>query len=549
MQRSFGALLSAAAFGLFACSHKPDDAPVPASGTTTSMFRLDLLGSGTSVLDVASVRTVEVADGARAPIALTADLMVVSRAGDAVVDAAPLHFPKTGSGLSDNGPRWFSLDKSVATVFVTSRPDVDRIEIVDPKGNVVRTLSGDALHPSSTALHIQTEPQIGGDIEPIRGVPVLGPSDAHYLSQWVSRLYEPTPKQRDAISRALQKLRFAGMNSLLAIGIGDMAGTEAGDKAFETGGWVILSKDEVFGGATSADFLTYALAHETAHAFTEACEVTPDPETWPSYLTDYVQKVLTENRLRMGLAGAWATLQRQSGTDYAGANYKGVADGDLVKGAFATQYGASSALEDIAEYVASTLVPQLTSMPTHMGHVCSEFASSPTSPFPRRLAYQYAKLLFLQHVGLLDKTDVDTCTNGVVLVDQPGIWMTDTVVFSQDTKSGFIQEDGREKFVILGTNPADGERMSIDVIADGHVAIGLHRLDPASTLWSGVHFPPNVVLFSKANGAGFESDLGLVFIASQSDTEVTGAMFGLATVNAIGIDTGDFGYVPFRVLK
>jgi hypothetical protein len=504
-----------------------------------SLVRIDLRRDGDRV---EVIRTSRLESSAIPTPALDGEYMIVGKRGDAIVSAEPVRFPTEMIAESfADAPQVKTVTRATATAFVSA--GADRYEILHASGRVATTV---ALQASP--IHILSD------------VPAVMPLDPAYPSvrlllpgtsvtdefEDCKQILAPTDAQRALVKAALDALGPAKM-ATSQIGICELEIRPDGQPVLgSTFGQTTVLSPKLFELGPNA--VKYVLAHEVGHAFAHLTTLgQPDRNArWPDEVRAFAAQKLAKQGFTSDFIIAWSKIHTRMAGKYVGdfEHSKSLGPNELLKGGWATRYGATSATEDMPEYVATAIEPTFARPNDPGGVACPAFAGADRSSFPKPLAVQYAKLLLVMSAGLLPKEAFDRCTNGVVLTNEKGMHLHRE--YTQDLKAGFTTVDKTRKYMIEGKD-AEGRIAHVQVVAE-EVALGVHRLDRGKGVWAPV--PPNVVILKGLGRTdNFESGGGLVFVAEQSSDRVSGALFGVTFVDAFGKEQGHVDFAPFLIAR
>ncbi|HWO09063.1 MAG TPA: hypothetical protein VNN80_06270, partial [Polyangiaceae bacterium] len=214
-------------------------------------------------------------------------------------------------------------------------------------------------------------------------------------------------------------------------------------------------------------------------------------------------------------------------------------NGDLTTQGFATDYGASYPGEDMAEYASALLVPE------DFGEIppCARIRNAPT-PFPAELAIAFAKIKFVQSLGLVPDRSIDGCVGNPSLEGPEGLHLGDALSLEANLKGGWLDADGAHFLAVAAD--AGPYRSLLRVKAPNDHALGMHRL--ASIAFPTLNMPNNALYLSHDDyDRTRASSGGLVLVTSASPWRVEGAIFFLTLQNARGMITDEFPISTFRV--
>lgn len=296
--------------------------------------------------------------------------------------------------------------------------------------------------------------------------------------------------------------------------------------------------------------LTSTIVHESMHNYDNllnASEDTLDADGWPDEAHDQVRHVFGSGYIKHGFTTVWGDLHDTGvdvgvAGDYLGSDgWAALTPSAAIALGVATRYGARNLSEDIADMAAGV---------QHRAGgkgdaLCAAFAAEAGSDeFPVKLSILFVKLQILKAIEAIDESAFDSCVGDVEIEKKSGIHFED-LAFDMDLKAGTYEDDGKDKFAILGQTPQ--YRVLIEVeMRDQEPPLGLHRLDDFS--W----FPTNGVWLDENDSSAGDriSGGGIVLITDvpTEDTDFTrGAVFFLSFSNAFGLTQSQFAYVPFYV--
>jgi hypothetical protein len=300
--------------------------------------------------------------------------------------------------------------------------------------------------------------------------------------------------------------------------------------------------------------LTQTTVHEATHAFQDLVDgglavYLLNRRPWPADVLAAAQKTIQDFSLQSGVVQAWDDLHGDAveaglGGAYLGDDWMTLGqsrNGDIAASplGFATAYGASSAAEDQAEYVAYLIVTE-NGGPTP---VC-EWVQNAGSPFPVQRALPYIKIKLFEGLGLVTAAQAQACAGKPALKGPPGIQVS-SLSLDQDIKGGFVNLDEGRFLGVLASAPP--YQMLIRVIAPETQPRGVYRLDNIG--YSGINAATNAVLLGHDTEPllARTSARGLVLVTEYGPQRLAGAMFFLMLRNAAGLITSSVPLATFRV--
>ena len=566
------------------------DAPIdeePASENTdpgvaedaAPMWRIDLVGSANEAT-VQSIGRITVSAGAAMPRpALGGEYLVISYAGDVVVEAVPLHFA-TSTALLGAGPdgETFELevpvDSAPAAVFMRADPSVDRIEVVSASGEIAETITADEL-PTTT---MRTSDLLGSEYDHIAFLEAGEESmlPAVLFDEYVANIVDPDAELAGQVLDGLADIAPATAGAVSQIAIVDMIdyGCRALSSACEReepqapnfcdergvafedesgqrlpSGWILGAAigSTLFLNVETMESSRYTMVHEVTHCLNNLLDATAanaGESLWTADVRAAAAETIDGNRLGVGLTQVWS---RAHGTAadagvagaYFGDQWCAKSMSEAYDAGFASPYGGKHPKEDIAELTAKVQAKGAEAS------VCQSLQTS-GSELSEDHAIVYAKLVMLREIGAITPAKFDACVGPVEIGGGPGIHLGDTISFESDVRSGWYEDEGVEYFAVTGEGP-NTYKLAVRVeTAAGESPVGLHRLDS-------IHF----FNIAYANNGAFlahddpfrarASGSGLVLITEANEERTRGAIFALSFQNAFGADTDVFPYATFLV--
>jgi hypothetical protein len=554
-----GALLTLAV----GCGSPEEESAAPSATNHLRLLAVDLSGSDVS-LKISALRPVSLDVGVAPMDSLGGHLMLVSYGPRGLHQAVPFRLPRFAhlEGRDDRGivGRKAEVADATATLFLDASEPLERIEVLDEAGTLLAEASAAELESilrsfagASTRLTAEDEATPMGRLESafphIRFLdPAAGDDLALVYSlpgSSVDELVSIDATAADALIEALNRVPAPALGAIRSVGVADID-PESGVIGVSMGSSLLVSSLIV----TDRKELIETVVHEATHNFQflvdgDLSTALWNPDAWPSDVREAAAKTIAKHRLAAGLTTAWEELH-ESGVElelvdpYTGDDWQDLDDDLAVYGGFVSPYGSTSADEDMAEYVGRLLVPE------NGGEslVCGRLRTAPT-PFPIDLAVPYAKIKFLEALGLLDESVVHSCAGSPAIEGPKGIHLGDAVSFTSSLKAGWLDQDGGRFLAVLGEGRP--YRCSLRVLAPDEQALGLHRLDDIGSY-----------NLNDANNAFYlshdEEDLrarvsksGLVLVTAVNADLVEGAVFMLTLQNAAGVVTDSFALSTFSI--
>ncbi|MFU8806268.1 MAG: hypothetical protein ACNA8W_20825 [Bradymonadaceae bacterium] len=587
-QRYVTLMLTALLFVACGDSDDPEDEQEP--GASTAWWRLDFSMTEESI-DLESLASVEVAG--RPHPALAADYFVVARAGDVAVDSVPLAMARVAlvEGHDAEGRPVRAVEElqdGWATAFVQALPEVDRIEVLGPGGEVVLTIGRERLEGAREDGQAGLRQQglsalLGSEFGHIYlltpGEERVLPSALYPDTKYVEHVVEPTTEMAEVIRQALRRVGPETIRAVQTIAIVEMR--EGGctavssscqdenapisvvdscrERGFEqldeegnalptgrfdgaaTGSTMILNVDGI-------DNWPSTIIHEAVHNLHFLLDATAGAAAhdalWPRDVVNSANQVIRKYRLGRGLSQGWNTIHESAiaakmAGPYQDANWCALSSSDALAGGFMTPYGSSTISEDVAEYAAQI---QLEDNPT----LCALFASHGSGDFPREMSIQYVKLFMLKEIGAIDEDRFDSCVADVDIDDTRGIHLGDAISFSSELNAGYYESSNIPYFAVLGQGHGYGILIEAALSDAGESPVGLHRLDAIQAFTdtygkNAVYLTHEDPFLARASGGG------LLLIKEATPEQTHGAIFFLTLQNAFGNTTDAFTYSTFFI--
>jgi hypothetical protein len=426
-------------------------------------------------------------------------------------------------------------------------------------GEILASLPADGFEHAETAPQLRTL-QLSGAASPREAlanafpqIEFLGPGGDLGIGvanpfSGVLGVVEIGPKAGPAIQDALNRMSKAALGAVRTVAVADFKSRKGVGLTY--GSTVVLNSliD------TDVGEMTRTTVHESTHAF-QFLVNSPlglyllNRRAWPADVQAAAQKTIENFSLQSGITAAWEALQQDAieaglGGAYLGDDWQSLGqsdDGDLKAAplGFATAYGANTADDDQAEYVARLVIPEYGRSPA-----CDRVKSGGT-PFPVDRALPYIKIKLLEGLGLLSAAQVNACVGQAALEGPPGIHLGDALSLTQDIKGGFVDLDEGHFLGVLASAPP--YQMLIRVRATEQQPRGLFRLDDIG--YSGINAATNAVLLGHDSEPlrARTSARGLVLVTEYGPERLAGAVFFVMLRNAAGLVTDAFPFGTFRV--
>jgi hypothetical protein len=533
-------------------------------GPATPYVRIDMRREGESV----TVGRAQVVTMKRPVPSLGGEYVAVSLAGAKVIGAVPVAFPTQAHAALVGpdgavGSRVLPLSSSNATAFLPAAPGLDHVEVRDLHGNVIARASVAA--PSSTRTRdVRSLDELYARHPRVY---VAQPGDGFYqlpqnmVDDYGAELAAVTPEVLDLVDAGLQAAAPAARASVVTVvpirmpnfGMSEAACGVTVMPALGGGGELYLNVDfarrEIAdrGIDLTRERMIRAVVHETAHNFNFLVDAIgtgnqAEIDRWPEDLRGAAISAVREHHLSAGLTAYWEQLQRTAEAFALGGPYRGHgecirrSDRTIAEG-FATDYGASTAHEDIAELTAEMQVVSAASP------VCARFASQHGVLLPDA-ALLYTKALLLRHVGLVTEDAYQRCAaglrvepagEGVVLGENPG----PTFALRDSVTATYLAESGTDTLRVKAASAGTRYTVLVRLEDPDRRPLGVHRLRyittaTAASAASGVLVAHDDVYKARASATG------LVFVTEATDDRVEGIILMLQLHNAMGVVTDAF---------
>lgn len=540
--------------------HSPEGTEDDVETGPIAFVRLDLVGSGASA-SLARAGTATIDAAARPVPHLAGELVAIAWDGDVLREAVPVAFPTSATfeGQDAAGEPFttdVALDEATATVFLHDDPRIDRIEVTDVAGNVLVSLEDDAIPRTPDA---QTQGAVGeaqlalvedGIALQFPGISFLSPGEESRLPKALQDAIEEIVlldlTMDEPLAEALSAIAPKARGAMSTVAIVKMPKSDDGLTTLGiASGQAFVINESVFAEASE---VKRTVVHENAHNYTylvnAAANASSKLEAWPADVQTAVKKTLDGFRLAGGISDVVASLQSTAkglglGLDYQGKAWTALDDAAANAGGFATKYGSVSPNEDIAELTQRVQAPDAAPTP-----LCASLRDAPT-PFPDELVLPYAKLSLLTALGFVTEEARDACMGTPKLGGEEGIFLGDTIDFTNALQAGWLDQDGGHFLAVLGEGP-NTYGLLLRVLAPEEQPLGLHRLDSISL--GNLHDPNNAVYLKnddpdKARASGG----GLVLVTAANATRVEGAIFFLSLQNGFGATTDTMALSTFLV--
>lgn len=367
---------------------------------------------------------------------LGGDVLVVARAADGkalAVQRTSFHGRLVFEGRSTTA----SMD--AVTVFLPFTPEVERIEVIASDGALLGAHSLDAV-PATSAF--TTRSAFEREFRHIRLVDRTTPLPLPTEPGFNPQLAEFTDELIDAIAQALRRAPPAALASVHSIAAADKLvftqdcpGSAVGatahgmvmiDAGYATRERGPTSNADEFG--TSADLLTWAVVHESIHAFVNAIDDEPGAPYWNG--DEEIASLQAQVRSNYPLAGDltqyWGDIQQTAATLGKATTYPESCEATVAppyyENGFATRYAAVHLQEDIAELATALQLAQDVTLRRRFTQPCGFFKSRPGNRVDAESALLYTKALYLKYIGLVSDTPLAACLYGLkVLPGEPGL--------------------------------------------------------------------------------------------------------------------------------
>lgn len=536
----------------------------------TPFYRVELQRTVDGALHWVQVRNLELT---RQPLpALNAEYLAVAYAGDSVVAAVPVAFPQTalGFGRVDGVPTHTRLPiaEPLSTVFVPADPSVDRITIVAPPATSVLELKQGDLPAASTDKALPPLGSFGQARQPLSrdellakydGVAILEPADEKLLPKDVvggGSIVATTEQMNDTISDGLSALgpNMLGTVQTLAVMKWPEGSPLSELSGYATGSTLALNVEYM---GDDAEMVT-TIVHENAHNLEDLADAAAGVSSlyalgaWDEKLAAASKAVVQQYHLVQGLVSAWRDLHKTGlskgyTTDYSNdvptpsKPAAGLTDDVARSEGFATQYGSTSAWEDLAEYV-GTVQARTDLVPG----ICPLFAGA--GSLTPAIAIPYAKLTLLLGLGAITEEAFQSCVQGATISEESGIRFSDGISFSSGLKAGKLPADVGVSYGVLGTGPNSYQLLLKIWISDPEgSALGLHRLQEVWYDGADGSALTGALLGNDDPFRARVSQTGLMLITDARPELTAGAIFGLVLQNAAGIPTDNLAFGTFHV--
>jgi hypothetical protein len=502
--------------------------------------------------------------------ALLAEYLVVGySAAGAAIEAVPLTFQRSalGSTWAEAGgweEETTALTTGNATVFVPANSGVDHLDITTAGMRVVLPITEDSLpsiddsiskanglaHTWGTLREPLSSEQLAFRFA---NISFLSPGDEGRLPNDLlngSGLVVRSEAMNEAIAKGLAAVAPTLLNSVQSVGVVKWAANAKKYDGRANGPHLVLDVD-IMG---DTDRVVRTLVHESAHNFTVLTRAAAlassgaaqagsavDIANWPPDIGKIAARLVSKFRLLEGLGTVWQDLHKAGvkagyAADYQGDGWRSFLSSDALSGGFASNYGSSNYVEDLAEYVQTVQVPS-----AEEPGACPRFAG--VSLVTREVATTFAKVVLLRGVGAIAADAYDACVQGLALGSAPGIHFPGVRDFESGFHAGVVDNEGSPVFDILAST--DGNyKMLFQLALDSaqQSPLGLHRLGSIrlyNIMGRGVSGA--YVGDDNVNDA-LASQTGLVLVTEFSKEHAAGAVFGLILQNAFGISQN---YLPY----
>ena len=566
----------------------------------TPMYRVDVeVGETTATILEVSRRTLPA--GYVRPVPwMGGGSALVAWNGEEVVEALPLRFlPEVlFEAMADGVPAGRTVvptDSSVTTVWIAAE-GVDRLEVLGPDGSSLDAMNAadlsaasravdqpsieleirgldeslgteDSAHPSaierSNMAHGLLPEALAAEFPHIR---LLMPGEGDLLPEamrpgtdWATGIVVPTD---EAVQRVVEALRVtapgprAAMSTLAFVDMPNQGyvpipeecegiATSESQLYGAAGGTAMVLNAAVVDGSGSADRY---VVHETMHNLTAVLDGNVVPgsiEAKPPAVRSYLERLREDYRVQFGYQASWihthgTAVELGHAAAFTGGLGCTRTNAQAVDMGFATAYGSSQPLEDIAEFASAAQIDGDDDL------LCDRFRAYTGDDFPVDLAIHFVKLHMLKSVEAIDTDRFEQCV-GSVKIDAPtGIHLGDAISFTRSLQAGFYEPDGVPYFAVLGEGPETYGFLMRVHSPNYALPLGLHPLNSILALNVGAT-QNGAYLTHEANSRARASGGGMVLFTEINEDEVRGAIFFLSLQNAFGTPTDRFAYSPFVV--
>lgn len=462
----------------------------------------------------------------------------------------------------------------LSTVWIPLDQQIDKLTVMSPNGSVILEVtgvsSGVSLKEASKPVAQSSPPALvirNKVLETVQGFPHIqffGPNDGGIVPFLggiigsVTALIEPTQGMKDEVITALQNMSPTILSGVTHIGFSPLQGLISGGRVDGTTyGSVVLLNPMSLGTEAFAGFVFHEVAHSYHNLLDDrlAVEIS-GTDRWSTA----ARQLATQTRTSLGLtyfhdfSDLWENVHDSARSVQLAGSYKGSGWHALEVGGwedqgFASAYGGSEVIEDIAEYVREVHTHATSSIP----HIfCSELSNA-TQDFPIRLALRYAKIKMLEMAGFISSAKAQQCygnaairgPNGIQFIGEDGLIAGN---LTEDIRAGYQTEEGYDYFSFMAKDSVQNQ-MLIQVLTPNRISpMGVHRLDDIGIYqveregYNGIYY-----LIEGDTWRARSSDSGIVILTEHatSPTKVEGAIFFLAMQNFAQMNTDVFPLVTF----
>ena len=370
-------------------------------------------------------------------------------------------------------------------------------------------------------------------------------------------LIEPSPEQLAYLARALELAPPALRDAVANIGFAHWPASSAESDSLggaTVGTDIVINADRFVAPRPNFERVAEStILHEMAHSFTHLLDYTSERragrlnargaqflEAYPESLRKRAEELVTRHRLENGLTAHWKAMH-ESGVPFGktGPYGSGVSTESAPERGFVSAYGATEAIEDLAEYVATVVVPT-EKKPGYCPRFQGAKQLTPASAIP------YAKLLLLRDLQMITASQFDGCAAGAAPRHQPGIHF-DGVASTNAVRAGTATSNGIPYFRFMASGPGAYEMMiDLRLPRKGHTPVGLHRIETVPLVRPDL-FTGSAIYLSHDNIDLVRTGVGgaFVLVSDFSTNHASGVIFDLVLENAFGVDIDELPYGTF----
>jgi hypothetical protein len=530
-------------------------------GPTRGMWRLELSGSATTVaIDEVAYLNVPVAQNPMP--ALGAQYMAIAYANGELRTVVPVAFATRAIGEAggSNGiggtPTPVALPDAVASVFIDADPDVDHIDIIDSTGATRASTTELPRAARAKSTYLRGHVRVLGADELSLLPSALRPGILPSTTTTAEAVDDPTPAMLAALDADLGLLGPNVLDAVQTVAVVKLHNTGEDPKTHlvtlgVAWGSTFIVNERYFTDGWSLDELATVMVHEAAHSYTFLLDYAGSWTTfwsdWPSDIRQRALALCDRYRLGAGLAAFFEHLQATGQSAGIAGGYTGDAwqssSAVAVAAGFATDYGSTNSMEDIAEVTASVQYP------SGMGRN-AEFCPQLRSYGPQLLdknAMPYVKAKLLATLGFIDPAKLDTCVLGIAVSRGPGLHFGVSADGDElDLASGTVgtTNDSGPHEVVTATG-ADGHIVTMHFRSDVANGVGLHRLDATAAM-------PNpdgdsIEITGPVSGDHRRSGSGLLIVTAADPAKAEGLVFFLEEDNDFNFPTDVFAFSTFQI--